>query len=223
MGIAGQTACAMARRVVGDVNGGGGDGVGKGEGMKGMRVLVNGASGGVGSVLVQICKGMGAEVVVGVCSGASEGLVKGLGVDEVVDYRVHNPLEDHLAETFGEQHFDAVLDCVGSQALYTHSPRYLKPEGKFINIVGGWSQGVVPFIRNKLRPCLLGGTPRGYELFLLSASGETAREAAAFVEQGIIKQAVIDSVFPMEEAIEAYERLATGRAKGKVVVEVDNS
>jgi NADPH:quinone reductase-like Zn-dependent oxidoreductase len=55
----------------------------KSEGMKGLRVLVNGASGGVGTVLVQICKGMGAEVVVGVCSGASEGLVKGLGVDEV--------------------------------------------------------------------------------------------------------------------------------------------
>lgn len=115
---------------------------------------------------------------------------------------MHNPLEAHLAERFGEQQFDAVLDCVGSQSLYMNSPRYLKPEGKFINIVGGWSQGVVPFIRNKLRPCLLGGTPRSYDLFLLSASGETAREAAAFVEQGIIKQAVIDSVFPMEEAIE---------------------
>jgi NADPH:quinone reductase-like Zn-dependent oxidoreductase len=120
----------------------------------------------------------------------------------VVDYRVHNSLEEHLAQRFGEEQFDAVLDCVGSQALYTNSPRYLKPEGKFINIVGGWSQGVVPFITNKLRPCFLGGTPRSYELFLLSASGETAKEAAALVEQGIIKKALIDSVFPMEEAIE---------------------
>ncbi|KAH6838599.1 zinc-binding dehydrogenase-domain-containing protein [Chaetomium sp. MPI-CAGE-AT-0009] len=165
---------------------------------------------------------MGA-VVVGVCSGANGALVKRLGVDEVIDYRAHDPLEEHLAERFGEQQFDAVLDCVGSQALYTHSPRYLKPEGKFINIVGGWSQGVVPFVTNKLRPCFLGGTPRSYELFLLSASGESAREAAALVEQGIIKQALIDSVFPMEQAVEAYEKLATGRAKGKVVVEVHSS
>ena len=125
---------------------------------------------------------------------------------------MHNPLEEHLAQRFGEEQFDAVLDCVGSQALYTSSPRYLKPEGKFINIVGGWSQGVVPFITNKLRPCFLGGTPRSYELFLLSASGETAREAAALVEQGIIKEAVIDSVFPMEQAIEV--RLKRGWAEG---------
>lgn len=126
----------------------------------------------------------------------------------MVDYRVHNLLEEHLAHRFGEEQFDAVLDCVGSQALYTNSPRYLKPEGKFINIVGGWSQGVVPFITNKLRPCFLGGTPRSYELFLLSASGETAREAAALVEQGIIKKAPIDSVFPMEEVVEV--RLCCG-------------
>jgi hypothetical protein len=111
-------------------------------------------------------------------------------------------LEDYLAEAFGQQPLDAILDCVGSQALYAHSPRYLKPDGKFINIVGGWSQGVIPFIRNKLRPCFLGGTPRSYELFLLSASGKTARDVAAWVEQGIIKQAVIDSEFPMEQAVE---------------------
>jgi hypothetical protein len=111
-------------------------------------------------------------------------------------------LEDYLPEVFGQQPLDAILDCVGSQALYTHSPRYLKPNGKFINIVGGWSQGVIPFIRNKLRPYFLGGTPRSYELFLLNASGKTAREVAAWVEQGVIKQPVIDSEFPMEQAVE---------------------
>ncbi|KAK4150468.1 hypothetical protein C8A00DRAFT_46150 [Chaetomidium leptoderma] len=212
MGIAGQTAAQMVKGVVGD--GGGG--------LEGRRVLVNGASGGVGTVVVQICKGLGAEVVA-VCSGANAGLVERLGAVEAVDYRVHDPLEDHLAERFGEAPFDAILDCAGSQALYANSPRYLKPDGKFINIVGGWSQGVVPFVRNKLRPCLLGGTPRSYELFLLSASGKTAREVAAWVEQGVIKEALIDSEFSMEQVVEAYEKLATGRAKGKIVVKVDNS
>ncbi|KAK4233376.1 hypothetical protein C8A03DRAFT_19546 [Achaetomium macrosporum] len=214
MGIAGQTAAAMALRVVG---GGTND---ETEGMmKGRRVLVNGASGGVGSVLVQICKGLGAEVY-GVCSGVNEGLVRRLGADEVIDYRVHDPLEEYLAQRFGEQQLDAILDCAGSQALYAHSPRYLKPEGKFINIVGGWSQGIVPFVRNKLRPRLLGGTPRSYELFLLSASGKIARRVAAWVEQGVIKEAPIDSEFPMEQVVEAYEKLATGRAKGKILIKV---
>lgn len=153
---------------------------------------------------------------------------------QVVDYRTHYPVQDYLAERFGERPFDAVLDCVGTQALYTHSPRYLKADGKFINIVGGWSQGVIPFVRNKLRPCLLGGTPRGYDLFLLSASGKTARDVAAWVEQGVIKEAVVDSEFPFEQAVEvriivaevrhqAFERLATGRARGKVVINVDGS
>ena len=115
---------------------------------------------------------------------------------------MHDPLEEHLAERFGEKQFDAVFDCVGNQRLYTRSPGYLKPEGKFVCIVGGWSQGVVPFVNNKMRPCFLGGTPRSYQLFLLSASGEIAREVAALVEQGVIKQALIDSEFPMEQAVE---------------------
>ncbi|KAL2187740.1 hypothetical protein L209DRAFT_683901, partial [Thermothelomyces heterothallicus CBS 203.75] len=138
----------------------------------------------------------------------------------VVDYRVHDPLETHLVERFGEHQFDIIFDCAGSQTLYSCSPGYLKPEGKFISIVGGWSQGVVPYIRNKLRPVFLGGTPRSYDLFLLSASGEIAREVATLVEQGVIKQAVIDSEFPMEKAV---EKLATGRARGKIVVNISNS
>ncbi|KAL2148145.1 hypothetical protein VTH82DRAFT_8739, partial [Thermothelomyces myriococcoides] len=85
MGIAGQTACSMVRKAATAL----GDdlGVAGGELREGVlgkrRVLINGASGGVGTVLVQICKGLGAEMVVGVCSGANEELVKGLGADEV--------------------------------------------------------------------------------------------------------------------------------------------
>lgn len=111
-------------------------------------------------------------------------------------------MEEYLAERFSEEQLDAILDCVGSQALYTHSPSYLKPDAKFITIVGGWSQGVVPFIRNKLWPGFLGGVPRSYDIFLLRASGKIAKEVAAWVEQGLIKEALIDSEFPMEELVE---------------------
>ncbi|KAL2270627.1 hypothetical protein VTJ83DRAFT_2811 [Remersonia thermophila] len=210
MGIAGQTAWAMVKQVVRDGS----------RDMAGMRVLINGASGGVGTVLVQICKGFGADVAA-VCSGVNERLVRELGASEVIDYRAHAVLEDVITEQSGERPFDAIFDCVGVQTLYEHSPRYLKPSGQFINIVGGWSQGVVPFIRNKMRPRLLGGTPRSYSLFLLSASGDNAREVAALVEQDVIKRAVIDSEFLLEQAVEAFEKLATGRAKGKVIIRVD--
>ncbi|KAK3899796.1 zinc-binding dehydrogenase-domain-containing protein, partial [Staphylotrichum tortipilum] len=162
----------------------------------------------------------GAEAVVGVCSGGNRGLVERLGAHEVVDYTAHASLADHLAARFGEQPFDAILDCAGSQALFEHSPRYLKPDGQFINIVGGWSQGVIPFVRNKLRPRLLGGTPRSYELFLLNASGRTARQMVEWIEQGVIKESPIDSEFDMEHVV---EKLATGRARGKIVVKVSDS
>ena len=120
----------------------------------------------------------------------------------MVDYQAHQPLEEHLAQRFGEQQFDAILDCVGSHALFAKSTKYLKPDGKFVSIVGGWSQGVVPFVRSKVWPRFLGGTPRSFELFLLGASGQRAKEVAAWVEQGVIKEALVDSEYPMEQAVE---------------------
>lgn len=115
---------------------------------------------------------------------------------------MHSPLERHLAERFGQEQFDAILDCVGNQPLFTHSPGYLKADGRFISIVGGWSQGVIPFVRNKLIPVFLGGTPRSYTIFLLIASGDNAKEVAGWIERGLIKQAPIDSEFSMEQAVE---------------------
>jgi NADPH:quinone reductase-like Zn-dependent oxidoreductase len=194
MGIAGQTSCIMAAAAVG---------LGEGQ-----RVLVNGASGGVGSLLVQVLKGKGAEVV-GVCSGGNAAMVKGLGAAEVIDYRTHAPLEGYLAELFplatngkeeeGKRPLDFIFDCVGGQALYRQSPKYLRPAGKFISIVGGSSQGVVPWLRNNV-PTFLGGTPRAFHLLLLLPSGKTAREAAELVSKGVIKEAPIDSEFAFEEA-----------------------
>ncbi|KAK5659525.1 hypothetical protein OQA88_727 [Cercophora sp. LCS_1] len=204
-GIAGQTAALIIKTA---------------GGVKGKRLLINGASGGVGSVLVQACKGLGAELVVGVCSGANEGLVKGLGAHEVVDY-TGGGLEEKLKERFGgEKRLDFILDCAGSQRLFSLSEGYLNEGGRFISIVGGASQGVVPFVRNKLRPVWLGGVPRGYTLLLLLPSGETVQEAVRWLRDGVVKETLIDSEFGFEDAVKAYQKLATGRAKGKVIVRV---
>ena len=104
--------------------------------------------------------------------------------------------------------------------MFAKSPAYLQPAGRFISIVGGRTQGIYPFVAHKLRPTLLGGTPRRYDILGLAPNGELAREVAGWVDEGMLKEVVVDSEFAFEEAVEAYEKLLTKRAKGKIVVRV---
>ena len=129
------------------------------------------------------------------------------GVDiyiyKIVDYTQHSSIEHHLAQKFGNEPFDIIFECTDSgDALFARADEYLKPDGRFVSVIGGWSQGVVPFLFNKLRPVMLGGTPRSYDIFLLTASGAITKHVAQYVESGIIKDVPIDSEFPMEQAVE---------------------
>ncbi|KAJ5263209.1 hypothetical protein N7478_010814 [Penicillium angulare] len=185
----------------------------------GHTVLVNGASGSVGSVLVQLCKLRGVKVV-GVASGGNEELVRALDVDEFIDYRKHD-LPVYLAKEYGDKPFDFVLDCVGSQALYANSPKYLKSEGAVVNI--GALEGMVSLtcniMWNKFLPVWLGGVPRPYIFFSTPPTRDDAVFIGRLVEEGKLRIPV-DSVFDMEDVIGAYERIATKRARGKVVVKI---
>ncbi|KAK0622552.1 hypothetical protein B0T14DRAFT_535725 [Immersiella caudata] len=209
MGIAGQTA-ALVIQAAGGLK-------------PGEKVLINGASGGVGSILVQAAKGRGARVVA-VCSGGNRGFVMGLGADEHVDYGTAEPdLEGFLEGRFGKEEgetLDWIFDCAGGQRLYDECPKYLKEGGRFVSIVGGRTQGIVPFVRNKLRPVMLGGTPRGYDLLGLAPSGRMAEEVKEWVEEGVVKDTPIDSEHKMEDALEAFEKLASKHAKGKIVIRI---
>ncbi|PWY95991.1 NAD(P)-binding protein [Aspergillus sclerotioniger CBS 115572] len=187
---------------------------------EGHTVLVNGASGSVGSLLVQLCRIRGAKVV-GVASGANEAMVRDLGVDEFVDYREHDSLPEYLAHQYGDKPFDCILDCVGSQALFVHSPTYLKAEGMVVNI--GTLESVMATARNVLSnmylPKWLGGIPRRYIMFSATPTSENAVYIARLVEESRLRIPV-DSVFDMEDAVDAYARIATKRARGKVVIQV---
>ncbi|KAK0268853.1 zinc ion binding [Friedmanniomyces endolithicus] len=189
----------------------------------GSRVLVNGASGSVGSLLVQLCKRRGVHVVA-VASGGNEELVRGLGADEFIDYRMSNPLPDYLGPNYGNEPFDFVLDCVGLQALYTHSPSYLKPHGAVINV--GSMEGVAATLwnwtTNTWCPIWLGGIPRQYIMFPTPPTKDDALMLVKMVEEGELKVAV-DSVFEMEDAVQAYERVATKRARGRAVIRVERN
>ncbi|KAJ9132086.1 Zinc alcohol dehydrogenase [Pleurostoma richardsiae] len=206
-GVAGQTAALMVR--------------GSGGIKAGDRILINGVSGGVGVLLAQVLKAIGATVY-GVCSQTNAEMVKGLGVDYVIDYTKHNPLTAYLALEYGDSPFDLIYDCVGSQELFSHSTAYLKEDRLFINIVGGRTEGIVPFLRNRVLPTALGGIPRNYRLLGLSPSATYARDVLRWVEEGKLKEFPIDSEYAMGEVVKAYERVQSRRARGKVVVKIAN-
>ncbi|KIH87973.1 hypothetical protein SPBR_05141 [Sporothrix brasiliensis 5110] len=188
---------------------------------RGQRVLVNGASGSVGSVLIQLCKSRGIYVV-GIASGANEATVRGWGADEFVDYRAHvGSLPEFLTETYRDTPFDFIMDCVGKQDLFVGSPGYLRAEGATLNI--GALEGVFRvtgnLLSNMLRPVWLGGVPRRYIFFSSPPLHGDVVILAQLMGEGKLTTPV-DSVFVMEELLAAYDRVATKRACGKVVIKV---
>ncbi|KAK4451950.1 putative dehydrogenase, partial [Podospora aff. communis PSN243] len=100
---------------------------------QGQRVLVNGASGGIGTAAVQIAREtVGREgFVVAVCSGRNVEMVRGLGADEVLDYTEYKDLAEELGRRYGGEKFDVVLDTYGSQALFNGCAGFLKEEGVY--------------------------------------------------------------------------------------------
>ena len=100
----------------------------KGKVQPGQKVLINGASGGVGTFAVQIAKSFGADVT-GVCSTRNLEIVRSLGADHVIDYTK----EDF---TKGDQHYDVILDNVANHSL-SECRRVLNPKGKYVMIGGG--------------------------------------------------------------------------------------
>jgi NADPH:quinone reductase-like Zn-dependent oxidoreductase len=165
------------------------------------RVLVVGASGGVGHFAVQIARVAGATVV-GVCSGRNAALVASLGAHEVVDYTSPDPYR-------GQAPFDIVLDCVAGDP----SPwlPLLGPGGRYASCVPGpkaFLRGALnPFTAKKVRPVML--KSRATDLRILDGLVETGK-----------LRVVVDSRFPLEALAKAWERSMGGRATGKIVIEV---
>lgn len=177
----------------------------------GQRVLVNGASGGVGTFAVQIAKALGAEVA-GVCSTRNVDLVRGLGADRVYDYTT----EDF---TRADERWDVIVDTVGNHDLFDLSG-VLADDGVLV-MVGSLSDE--PFLGPGWR--FLRGfaadpfmAPRVEGMLAEVGDGDLAF-LASLAEQGRLRPA-IDRRFPLAEAAEAIRYLETGRARGKVVIDV---
>ncbi|KAH7368836.1 zinc alcohol dehydrogenase [Plectosphaerella cucumerina] len=201
-----------------------------GEVREGGRVLVNAAAGGIGSLAIQMVRravGPGGFVV-GVCSGGNVELVKGLGADEV---RAYSPLHAELTARYGGKPFDVVIDAIGIQELYVRCGGFLKPEGTYAAIGLKPARHSLPALvgsflvsqANALWPRAewLGGTGRKWTtVTVMGASVEEMEDVMGMVGRGEVR-VVVGSEFGMEDAVKAYEVMAGGHAKGKVVVKVD--
>ena len=185
----------------------------KGKLQAGEKVLINGASGGVGTFAVQIARTMGAEVT-GVCSGRNVELVRSLGANHVIDYTK----EDF---TKSGQRYDLIIDNVGNRSMLECS-RLLNPQGRLVMIGGGGpeDQGFIGPLINPLKMLLI-------KPFISQQAGSMLAQMnqkdltilADLVQTGKVTP-VIDKTFPFNQLPEAMRYLETGRARGKVVVTV---
>lgn len=189
---------------------------------KGQTVFVQAGSGGVGSFAIQLAKHLGAHVAA-TCGTTNVALVKSLGADVVVDYRTQD-FENVLRDV------DVVLHSQDGKTL-EKSLRVLRRGGKLISISGppdpafGKQIAAGALVRGVVR--LLGAGVRrkaqalgiDYSFLFMKASGQQLREIARLVEAGAIRP-VIDRVVPFESTNEALAYVASGRAKGKVVIKM---
>jgi NADPH:quinone reductase-like Zn-dependent oxidoreductase len=179
----------------------------------GQQVLINGASGGVGTFAIQIAKSLGADVT-GVCSTRNVDLVRSMGADHVIDYT----REDF---TRNGRRYDVVFDLVGNRSL-TDCRRALTPAGMLILSGGGVSEGgslIGPMgliMRGQLRSRFV-----RHRLVTLTAkpSKENLAALRELVESGKVTP-VIDRTYPLSEAPEAIRYLEVEHARAKVVITV---
>ena len=162
----------------------------------GDKVLIHAGSGGVGTLAIQIAKYFGAEVTT-TTSSKNKDLVKSLGADLVIDYTTQS-FENELSN------YDLVIDAIGGDTL-TKSFKVLKKGGRLVSIKGQDTENLAKEYGVN------------FEWFFMSPDGKMLTEIASLISQGTIKT-VIDSTYSMKQAPEAFELLAKGRAKGKIVI-----
>lgn len=176
----------------------------------GQKVLINGASGGVGTYAVQIAKAMGAEVT-GVCSTRNVELVKSLGADHVIDYT-------HADFTQGEMKYDLILDNVGNHG-YLALADVTKEGGRIVSVGGQKSNPWLGPITRVIVSRPIAGLFTDVELpFFIATIGKDDMEfLAKLANEGKLRTA-IDRRYPLEKTGEALEYLGSGRARGKIIV-----
>ena len=184
----------------------------KGQIHPGQKILINGASGGVGTFAVQIAKSLGAEVT-GVCSTRNVTLVQSLGADHVIDYT----REDF---TKGRERYDLIVDTVGNHPLLEYR-RVLTPKGMFILIgapnEGRWLGGVSVMLKAMM---LSPFVSQQFVPFLAELNQKDLTVLGDLMQAGKLTP-VIDRRYKLSEVPAAIRYLEQGHARGKVVISVE--
>jgi NADPH:quinone reductase-like Zn-dependent oxidoreductase len=186
----------------------------KGKVQSGQKVLINGASGGVGTFAVQLAKIMGADVT-GVCSTRNVDLVRSLGADHVIDYTK----EDF---TKGDQKYDVILDNVANRSL-SECRHVLTPNGRFVLIGGGGAneQGWIGPLALPFKAMIYSWfVSQKMGMMMAQTSQSDLTYLAELIQSGKIKP-VIDRTYKLSETKEAMAYLEQGHARGKVIITVD--
>ena len=171
----------------------------------GMKVLINGAGGGVGTFAIQMAKSYGAEVT-GVDIAEKHGTMRSLGADHVID----RDKEDFIQNG---QRYDLIIDVWTTHSAFAYK-KALAPKGQCILIGGQHGKAMTSLF---IGSWALGS--KKVRLLLLKANRKDLEDLNNLVESGILRP-IIDSVYPLERLPEAFRHYATGKANGKVVIEI---
>lgn len=168
---------------------------------QGQRILIIGATGGVGAYAIQIAKAKGAHVTA-VCGGTSEELAQTLGADAVVNYHDTDPLT-------GKDTYDVVFDCVGASS-FPKARKVLKPTGLYIPLNFGIREVWQLAMQSKT-----GG--KRMKLHVNGDKPENLQELTTMMSEGTLKP-VVDRVYDLIDVFEAHSRVQTRHARGTVVL-----
>jgi NADPH:quinone reductase-like Zn-dependent oxidoreductase len=177
----------------------------------GQKVLINGASGGVGTFAVQIAKSMGAEVT-GVCSTRNVEMVRSIGADHVIDYKK----DDY---TKGDQRYDLIIDMVGNHSL-SKNRQVLTPAGALV-MVGGATGNWLSALAEPLKALIYSKfVDQQFVMILAELNQEDLVIIGNMIAAGAVTP-VVDRRYPLSEIASAIEYSEDGHARGKIIIEVN--
>jgi NADPH:quinone reductase-like Zn-dependent oxidoreductase len=179
----------------------------------GEKVLINGASGGVGTYAVQIAKALGADVH-GVCSTRNVDMVRALGADHVFDYTIENYTESN-------NEYDLIVDMVGNHSLSANR-RVLKPQGRMVLVGGPKGDWVAPLWPPLKAMVLSLFIDQDIGMILAELERDDLDYLAGLMADGRLASS-IDTSYPLNGTAEALRYLETQRARGKVVISMEQS